>query len=152
MIFHKLIASFFGVGLIKKGAGTVAAFIICALLYASVVSTIYSNTLLFLFSLIVLIIGVLSSKEAERSWGKDSNKIVIDEVLGMAVSLLFLPINLTTICIGFILFRFFDIVKPLYIKKAEKFSGGWGVMMDDVFAGVYTNIIIRILITTAIVK
>ena len=152
MTLGKTIASFFGIGLIKKGAGTVAAFIMCVLLYANTMCPVNINSLLPFFSILILIVGVWSSREAERSWGKDSNKIVIDEVLGMAISLLFLPINLTTLCIGFVLFRFFDIVKPLYIKRAERFPGGWGVMMDDVIAGVYTNIVIQILIITNLLK
>lgn len=152
MTFYKTLASFFGIGLIKKGAGTVAAFVMCVLLYTGTLFYTNVNLLLPFFSLFILFLGVWSSREAERSWGKDSNKIVIDEVLGMSVSLLFLPINLITIFIAFVLFRFFDIVKPLYIKKAEKFSGGWGVMMDDVIAGVYTNIIIQILIVTNLLK
>ena len=80
------------------------------------------------------------------------NKIVIDEVFGMTISLLFLPINFITIVIAFVLFRFFDILKPLGIRKAEKLKNGWGVMVDDLVAGIYSNIIIQILIITNIIK
>jgi phosphatidylglycerophosphatase A len=147
---YKIIASFFGIGFIKKGAGTVAALVMCVLLYMSVYFHLYSCSRLLLFSTMVLIIGVISSKEAERSWGKDSNKIVIDEVLGMAISLLFLPINFKTLTIGFVLFRFFDIVKPLWIKRFENLKHGWGVMMDDVVAGIYSNIVIQLLLVVGI--
>lgn len=143
---YKIIASFFGIGFIKKGAGTVAAFIGCALLYTSMHFLLYSNNRLLFFSVIVLIIGVITSKEAERSWGKDSNKIVIDEVLGMMISMVFLPINFKTLAAGFILFRFFDIAKPLGIRRFENLKNGWGVMMDDVIAGIYSNIIIQVLL------
>lgn len=147
---YKIIASLFGIGFIKKGAGTVAALIMCMLLYMSMYFHLYSYSRLLFFSIIVLIVGVISSKEAERSWGKDSNKIVIDEVLGMAISLLFLPINFKTLIAGFILFRFFDIVKPLWIKRSENLKNGWGVMMDDVVAGIYSNIVIQLLFVAGI--
>jgi phosphatidylglycerophosphatase A len=76
--------------------------------------------------------------------GKDSYRVVIDEVAGMWVSLLFVPITTPTLVAGLVLFRFFDITKPLYIRRMEKLPGGVGVMMDDVLAGVYTNILLQI--------
>jgi phosphatidylglycerophosphatase A len=82
----------------------------------------------------------------EPQWGIDSNKVVIDEVAGMSVTLLFVPVKGVNIFIGLLLFRFFDIVKPLFIKKIERLPGGWGVMMDDLVAGFYANIILQIVI------
>lgn len=96
------------------------------------------NTWLPLFTLLLLPLGVYVSQQAEKAWGHDSNRIVIDEVAGMAISLLFVPLRYDTFVIAFVLFRFFDIVKPLYIKKAARLPHGWGVMMDDVVAGFYT--------------
>lgn len=152
MDFYKIAASFFGIGFIKKGAGTVAALITCGLIYLYVMFHLHSNIRFLFLTLFLFIIGVFVSKEAEKSWGKDSNKIVIDEVFGMAVSLLFLPINFTTIIIAFVLFRLFDILKPLGIRKTEKLKNGWGVMVDDLVAGVYSNIIIQVLIISNIIK
>ena len=146
MNIYKIIASFFGIGFIKKGGGTVASLIFCMLLYLGVFLNFYTNILLVIFCIVTLFIGVIVSKEAERSWEKDSNKIVIDEVLGMAIGLLFLRINLQTLIIGFVLFRFFDIAKPFYIKRLEKLKNGWGIMMDDVLAGIYTNLVLQILL------
>lgn len=100
----------------------------------------------------LLFIGVYISKEAERTWGKDSNHIVIDELLGMAIGMLFLPINVKTLAMAFLLFRFFDIIKPLYIKRLENLVNGWGVMMDDALAGIYTNIVMQVLILFQILK
>lgn len=152
MTLYKIIASFFGIGFIKKGAGTVASLITCGLIYLYVTFHLYSNIRFLFLNFVLFIIGVFVSKEAEKSWGKDSNKIVIDEVFGMTISLLFLPINFITIVIAFVLFRFFDILKPLGIRKAEKLKNGWGVMVDDLVAGIYSNIIIQILIITNIIK
>jgi len=69
--------------------------------------------------------------------------VVVDEAAGMCITLLFVPVALKYVICGLILFRFFDIVKPLYIKKMEKLPGGWGIMLDDVLAGVYANIILQ---------
>jgi phosphatidylglycerophosphatase A len=61
----------------------------------------------------------------------------------MCISLLFVPITVQWIVTALVLFRFFDIVKPLYIRKAEALPGGWGVMTDDILAGVYSNIVLQ---------
>jgi len=143
MNLYKIIASLFGIGLIKKGAGTVAALITCGLIYLYASFHLHSNIRFLLLNIALFFIGVFVSTKTERCWGKDSNKIVIDEVFGMTVSLLFLPINLITLSIGFLLFRFFDILKPFGVKKMEALPSGWGVMMDDLLAGIYTNILLQ---------
>jgi phosphatidylglycerophosphatase A len=68
---------------------------------------------------------------------------VIDEVAGMWVGVLGLPITGPRLLAGLVLFRFFDIVKPLFIRKMEEMPGGVGVMMDDVLAGIYTNLLLQ---------
>jgi len=90
--------------------------------------------------------GIWSSSKVEKEWGKDSSKVVIDEAAGMCLSLLFLPVKLKFIITAFILFRFFDIVKPLYIRNLERLPHGWGVMADDLLSGIYTNIIMQIIV------
>jgi phosphatidylglycerophosphatase A len=80
----------------------------------------------------------------EKNWGKDNQKVVIDEVAGMCISLLLVPLSVPYVAAGLILFRFFDITKPLYIRKAEHLPGGWGVMLDDVLAGIYTNLLLQL--------
>ena len=77
---------------------------------------------------------------------KDPGCIVIDEIAGMAVTLVGLPFNLTTALIGFIIFRILDISKPFPIRWLEKrLTGGFGVVMDDVIAGVIANILLRVI-------
>lgn len=143
MFFNKLIATFFGIGYIGRGAGSIAALATCIILLLLAKLPIQTNTTLISFCSVSLIAGVYCAGKVEVLWGKDSQTVVIDEVLGMTISLLFLPINLFTVAVAFILFRFFDIAKPLFIRKAEKLKGGWGVMLDDVIAGIYTNMLMQ---------
>lgn len=75
---------------------------------------------------------------------KDPECIVIDEVAGMCVAMLYIPLTLTTGLAGFFLFRLFDVIKPPPVRQMEKMlKGGWGVVMDDVVAGVMANISLR---------
>lgn len=102
------------------------------------------------FFLVVMVAGIIVANRLESLWGKDSNKIVVDEVAGMCCTLLFVPHNWKFALAGLVLFRFFDIVKPLYISAAEKLPGGWGVMTDDVVAGVYANLLLQVIVATNI--
>ena len=78
--------------------------------------------------------------------GHDNGKIVVDEFIGFLFALLFLPKTLMVIIIAFILFRIFDIFKPEPVNVLQKLSGGWGVLADDVMAGIYANFSLQILI------
>jgi phosphatidylglycerophosphatase A len=142
MLFHKLYSSVFGIGYIKGGGSIAAA--VCGMSWYLAWSGGYPPfwTSLIITTVITLI-GVWSSTVMEAIWGKDPSKVVIDEVSGMAIGLLFLPVNVKYLLCAFILFRFFDIVKPLFIRKIEDLNAGWGIMGDDVLAGVYTNIILQ---------
>jgi phosphatidylglycerophosphatase A len=98
----------------------------------------------------VLMIGlaVWIAGTAERTLGhKDPGCIVVDEIAGMVVTLIGLPFNFTTAVTGFILFRILDILKPFPIRVLDRrLSGGLGIVADDVAAGVFANISIRILL------
>jgi phosphatidylglycerophosphatase A len=100
--------------------------------------------------LIATIVGVWAASQTERLLGvKDPGKVVIDEVAGQLIALL--PVPLTTgqpwtlwLIPAFLLFRFFDIVKPYPARKFESFHGGSGIMADDIVAGVYAAIVLWI--------
>ncbi|MEJ0101825.1 MAG: phosphatidylglycerophosphatase A [Bacteroidota bacterium] len=141
----KAIASVCGIGYINngRGAGTVASLVFCIVWF--LIPSFLPGTR-FAFLIIVLSAGVWSSTMVERIWGKDNNKVVIDEVAGMMIVLLFIPAEIKYILTALILFRFFDIVKPLGIKKLELLPSGWGVMADDIVAGIYSLIIMRIIL------
>ncbi|MBS1501321.1 MAG: phosphatidylglycerophosphatase A, partial [Bacteroidetes bacterium] len=69
--------------------------------------------------------------------------VVIDEAAGMCITLLFVSATLLHVAVGLVLFRFFDIAKPFFIKRMERLPGGWGIMLDDVLAGIYANILLQ---------
>jgi len=93
--------------------------------------------------LILFIIGVYSSKKVEEELKVDDpSEIVIDEVVGMGISLFMLPHSFILYFLAFCLFRIFDIFKPSFIFYVQNLPGGWGVMLDDVLAGVFTLTIV----------
>lgn len=138
---HKTVASLFGIGYIK-GGGTVAAAVCCVPWYLLGESESFGSVSIIL-TLMLTAIGVWTAQSVEADWGKDSGKVVIDEAAGMMISLLFVPPTLPYIITGFVLFRLLDITKPLLIRKTESLPGGWGVMLDDVIAGVYANLLLH---------
>lgn len=145
---YKLIASVFGIGYFK-GGGTAASFItVLALGLAGPVSA----PLFISATVLITALGVWSGNEVERHWGKDSYRVVIDEVAGMCVTMLFVTSAWTNLAAGFVLFRFFDMTKPLYIRRAEYLPGGWGVMADDILAGVYANVVLQILLFAEVLR
>jgi phosphatidylglycerophosphatase A len=86
---------------------------------------------------LVFIIGVFSARRCEAMFGHDSKRIVIDEIWGMLIALVLLPIRWPWIAGSFVLFRIFDIIKPFPGRRAERIGGGLGVMLDDGVAAVY---------------
>lgn len=150
---NKLIASVFGIGYIK-GGGTYASIVTCVVLYflwqVPAVLLPLPNVLI---GLAILLIGIYTGNKVEPFWGKDSYRVVIDEVAGMWITMLFVPTNNIKLLIaGLILFRFFDMVKPLGVRRMEALKGGLGVMMDDVLAGVYANITLQIIVFSGLLK
>ncbi|MFD1258295.1 phosphatidylglycerophosphatase A [Mucilaginibacter terrae] len=146
MNINKIVASWFGIGYIK-GGGTVAAMVTCLLLYAAQhYGLLQSAWVLPATTILITLIGIYVGNQVEADWGKDSYRVVIDEVAGQMVTLLFIPLSNTNLLIGLILFRFFDILKPLGVKKMEKLPAGTGVMMDDVLAGVYANVLLQVIV------
>jgi phosphatidylglycerophosphatase A len=145
MQLHKLVATFFGIGYIGKGGGTVAAVAFC-IIWMLIPESILTMVAQVFILLLVLVTGVWSGNAVDPIWGKDSSKVVIDEVAGMLITVIFLPIKLPYILTGLVLFRIFDIGKPLFIRKMEFFPKGWGVMADDVLAGIYAHIVLQLII------
>lgn len=143
-LFIKFIASgaYSGYSPIAPGtAGSVVGILIYLLAFSLQLSAIGY----LLITILIVSIGIWVSGRAEEIFErKDSQKIVIDEIAGMLISLFMLPHGFWTALSGFIIFRMLDIAKPFYIL--ERLPGGLGVMMDDVAAGIATNLILRVVL------
>lgn len=131
------LASGFGFGFSPLAPGT-AGSLLAVLIWWLVPALWWLRASLLALS---LILGVWSATRAESKWGHDNGRIVIDEIAGMWISLLFLPKTWAVFLISFLLFRFMDIIKPLGARQIQKLPGGWGVVADDVLAGIYANIL-----------
>jgi phosphatidylglycerophosphatase A len=99
---------------------------------------------------ILAIAGIWSAGIAGRQFGSlDPGPVVIDEVVGMLITLMLLPVNAAGVIMGFLVFRFFDIVKPWPARRLEALPGGFGVMADDGVAAAYGNLVLRAVIAVA---
>ena len=98
----------------------------------------------------VTALGFWSADATERQLRtRDPGLIVIDEISGQMVSLIFLPLNLGVLVAGFFLFRLFDILKPFPVRRLEGLPGGSGIMADDLMAGLYANLVLQALVRWA---
>jgi phosphatidylglycerophosphatase A len=100
---------------------------------------------------LLFVLGVYVAHDLAKEWGKDPRRIVIDEYATLLIPLYFTPPRILPLVVTFLLFRFFDIVKPPPIRNLENIKGGWGIMLDDLGAAVFTAIIIVILRSVAFV-
>lgn len=136
-----LLASCAGIGYVKGGGTIAAAAYTLAWYFTSPGQYLYVQ---FVVLLVMLAVGVWSANKMEQFWGKDSHRVVIDEAAGMCITLLWMPHQWQYALAGLAAFRFFDIAKPLFIRKLEQWPGGWGVMADDVLAGIYAQLLLQV--------
>jgi len=100
--------------------------------------------------LVTLLIGIWSGTEAEHHFGgADPGPVVIDEVMGMLITLAFLPVTVAGAVVGFLVFRVLDVIKPWPASRFEALPGGLGVMADDGMAAIYGNLIMQVLVRVA---
>lgn len=138
----KLISTFFFVGYSPILPGTTASLVAICIYYFVKGSIFY-----LLFTLISIIAGFYLSGRAEEIFKKkDAECIVIDEVAGVFLSFIFIPYNPKLLIIGFILFRILDGIKPYPADKLQRLEGSIGIMSDDIVAGLYTNIILQLIL------
>ena len=144
-LFHKLIATSFGAGFSPVAPGTMGPLVAILVWYILSLCMAYSTLQWTLAGLIVVftIIGVWSATVSERYWGEDPSKVVIDETVGEWNALLAVPVgqHWAYILAAFVLFRFFDIFKPLGVRSMENLKGGYGIMADDILSGVYAAVV-----------
>jgi phosphatidylglycerophosphatase A len=147
--FVKILSTFFYLGYFPFIPGTFAS-IFGVFLFYLIRESIFTQ---IAFILGLTAIGLLVAGEAEEIFKKkDSRRIVIDEVTGMLLSLLFIPYDLKLAVIAFFLFRILDTLKPYPAGAAQNLKAGLGVMGDDIVAGLYTNIILQVVLRLASFK
>jgi phosphatidylglycerophosphatase A len=138
-----ILSSCFGFGLIPLAQGTFGTLagipLAIALAHVGPMAAAY---LLFFFVLLSIWTSGRSARALEKD---DPAEVVIDETAGLLLTLFLLPATGFNLCLGFILFRLFDILKPFPIRRLEKVEGGAGIVLDDLLAGVYGNLCLRLL-------
>jgi phosphatidylglycerophosphatase A len=142
------IATAGGAGFAPKApgtAGSVVGVLVYLLIEALRAGAYYPHAIIFFF-----IVGIWASSRVEHLWGHDSQRIVIDEVVGQMITFGIAAgryqLSAFYIALGFGLFRLFDIVKPFPIRRFERFKGGVGVIADDVGAGLYALVVLTLVI------
>ncbi|MCK9290368.1 MAG: phosphatidylglycerophosphatase A [Bacteroidales bacterium] len=150
---HKRIVTMLGVGYVPYAPGTAGSIVGVVLLFItnSLLIKLGFGTTAVLFinlalTILVFLIGSYSIKKIQTKWEYDDSKIVIDEVIGVWIAALALPLRLEYYLVALLLFRVFDIVKPLFIKKIDAIKSHWSVMLDDVLAGIYARVVIQFIL------
>ncbi len=122
-------------------AGTAAAMV--PYLVASTYASGFGVLAWILFLIVISGVAVYTASAGERALGPDPGPVVIDEFVGFYVTVAFLPLSPGLGVAGFFIFRLLDILKPPPVRASEKLPRGWGVVTDDVIAGIYGNLLIR---------
>jgi phosphatidylglycerophosphatase A len=130
------------VGYVPIAPGTFGSALGLVLLWA--IRTVGDVGLEILVLVLVLVLGVWSGRLAERYAGRvDPGIVVIDEVAGMLITMLLIPVTALSVLAGFLVFRALDILKPWPARRLERLPGGFGIMADDVMAAVYGNLVMH---------
>ena len=144
-----LVATAFGLGNLRPGPGSwgsLAAALVWLFLSRGIAGKL-QPAVLACFIVIVVMAGIPAATVLARSSGlKDPQKVVIDEVAGQWITLLFAPVSWKTLLAGFILFRGFDILKPPPVRQLERLPEGTGIVVDDVAAGIYALAVMQLLL------
>ena len=139
MTLWRIAATFFYLGKLPIAPGTWGSLGALILWFFLPIAISVHLSVIFLF----FVLGIYSSQQvAIYMQVHDPSEVVIDEAVGMGISLFMLPHSLPLYLIAFLLFRFFDILKPSFIYQVQNLPGGWGIMLDDVLAGVFTLAIV----------
>ncbi|MGA2586603.1 MAG: phosphatidylglycerophosphatase A [Candidatus Aminicenantales bacterium] len=139
----RIFATFFGSGFFPVAPGTFAS-LIAALLFKFILAS-WSWPLFAGLIVLIFCLGVPAATAFSKELGqKDPHEIVIDEVCGQWIAYLWSPGTWLPVLIGFFLFRIFDVLKPFPIRRLERLPGGWGIMADDVLAGLYAAFVLHL--------
>jgi phosphatidylglycerophosphatase A len=134
-----VVASAFGAGYSPVASGTVGSFVTLVAIWLLPLTPVRIAVAL----VVVVLVGIWAGSRVERVLGrKDPGVIVIDEVAGMLLSVILLPRTIPVLITAFLLFRLFDIWKPFPARESQALTGGMGVMVDDLIAGVYALVLV----------
>ena len=136
-----------GVGFLPVAPGTwgAAAGILLLLPFLGVNPLLFLPFLLFI-TLILSYLGAIAARDLAPEWGEDPKSFVLDEVVGVWVAVMGHALDIPHLLAAFVLFRIFDIFKPFGIRRFEAVPNGWGVMLDDLAAGIVSNVVLWALI------
>lgn len=140
-----ILATGFGSGYCPVAPGTAGALLatVIWLAYTLFLPPATCIVLTVVLTLLFTVLGVWATNKVIPFWGEDPRRVVVDEMVGVWIPLIAAPAgNLWYALASFVLFRFFDIAKPLGVRQMERFPGGIGVMADDILAGIYSMFII----------
>lgn len=140
----EIISSFFYVGFIKKASGTFGS--LFALIFLAIPG-FYNTYVLFIFVMVSFILGIITSQIMMQKYGDDPSVVIIDEVSGLWIAFFLMSIfgielNFINAIMTFFFFRVFDIIKILPAKYFDNIKNGYGIMMDDIIAGIYSGILV----------
>ena len=137
----KLISTGLGTGLSPVAPGTVGSLLALIIYF---VPGFEKPNVIIPAILVFFLLGTSSAARMETDYGHDPSRVVIDEIVALWISVLFLPKRLLLAVMAFLLFRILDIFKPFPASYFDRRKGGLSIMMDDVVCGVYTNIILQL--------
>lgn len=153
MKLYKLIASGLGTGYAPIAPGTAGSILGILIIYfynLAFSQLEFPRSIVLVLNLVaiivILLIGVYAIKKVHKIWIHDAPQIVIDEVIGVWIAVFAIPFQWQYYLYALILFRFFDILKPLYIRRLDNLKSDWSVMLDDVLAGVYANVVLQAIV------
>ena len=137
----KILSTCFGIGLFPVAPGTVTS-IVAVLCYYFIPILQNTSVLLSLVALCTFV-GIWSGTLMEEEFGNDPSIVTIDELAGQWLALTFLPEGWLPALLSLAFFRYFDIAKPGPVDAVQRFPGGWGIMADDLLAGLFANLVVR---------
>ncbi len=143
--WKRLVATGLGIGFFPVASGTAASLFALAL-YA-IIPGFAGNVVVSACAIAALsALAVPAASAAEREFGHDGSPVVVDEIVGQWIAIAGLPATPAAMLVAFVFFRAFDIVKPFPAGRSQRLPGGWGVLADDVIAGVYAAVGTRVVL------
>lgn len=142
-LIEKIIGSAFFTGYIKYASGTFGSL---AAIIIYLLPGFENPTIMMIAISVCAAVGIKLGNKFEEVYGKDPSQFTLDEVVGTWLSLILVPKTILFVGISFVIWRVLDILKPFPARASEKLKGGWGIMLDDIISGIYTLILVHIIV------